>query len=165
MIMLAGKNLARLSSERLHPAADSNGCRDPQSNSGCSSGTFTYGSTGERIEGPKGDRISTGRPTTESTKLDPWGSQRLNPPAKDHTKARAYKAPCTYVADMQLGLHVGPEQLEQGLSLTLGYVLLVWPQWEKKCRASQKLEVPGWGVPRRGFYSLRRGEGRGCRRG
>jgi hypothetical protein len=25
--------------------------------------------------------------------------------------------------------------------------------------------VPGWGVPRGGFYSLRRGEGRGCRRG
>lgn len=28
-------------------------------------------------------------------------------------------APCTYVADMQFVLHMGLEQLEQGLSLTL----------------------------------------------
>ena len=37
----------------------------------------SYGRVGGRIEGPEGDRNSTGRPT-ESTNLDPWGSQRLN---------------------------------------------------------------------------------------
>ena len=35
---------------------------------------------------------------------------------------------CTYIADMQLGFHVGPEQLEQGLSqgccLSVGYAYL-----------------------------------------
>jgi hypothetical protein len=32
--MLADRSLESLSSERLHPAADSDGCRDPQPNSG-----------------------------------------------------------------------------------------------------------------------------------
>ena len=32
---------------------------------------------GGRINSPEGDRNSTGRPT-ESTNLNPWGSQRLN---------------------------------------------------------------------------------------
>ena len=36
-----------------------------------------YGRVGGRTEGPRGDKNSTGRPT-ESTNLDPWGSQRLN---------------------------------------------------------------------------------------
>jgi hypothetical protein len=29
--------------------------------------------------------------------------------------------------------------------LYVGYVLLVWPQWERICLASQRLNVPGWG--------------------
>jgi len=37
----------------------------------------TYGRIGGRIGGPKGDRNSTGRPT-ESTKLELWGSKKLN---------------------------------------------------------------------------------------
>ena len=81
-----------------------------------------------RIEGPEGDRNLTGRPT-EPTNLDLWSS-----PTKEHTQAGP-RPPRTYVADVQLDLHVGPEQLE------LGY--LVWPQWEKKCLASQRLEMPG----------------------
>lgn len=36
-----------------------------------------YGRVKRRIEGPKEYRDSTGRPT-ESTNLDPWGSQSLN---------------------------------------------------------------------------------------
>jgi hypothetical protein len=36
-----------------------------------------YGRIGGRIEGLETDSNSTGRPT-ESTNLDPWGSQRLN---------------------------------------------------------------------------------------
>jgi hypothetical protein len=37
----------------------------------------SYGRIGRRIAGPEGDRNSTGR-QTESTNLDPWGSQSLN---------------------------------------------------------------------------------------
>jgi hypothetical protein len=40
------------------------------------------------------------------------------------------RPPSTYVADVLLGLHVGPKQLEQGLSQKLlpvcGICLLVW---------------------------------------
>jgi len=38
--MLADRSLAWLSSERLHPASDSDRCRHPQPNSGWSSGTL-----------------------------------------------------------------------------------------------------------------------------
>jgi hypothetical protein len=41
------------------------------------------GKIGGRIAGPKGDMKSTGRPT-ESTNLDPWGSQSLNQPKSMH---------------------------------------------------------------------------------
>jgi hypothetical protein len=34
---------------------------------------------------------------------------------KEHTWAGP-RPPHTYIADVQLGLHVGPEQLEQGIS-------------------------------------------------
>jgi hypothetical protein len=61
--------------------------------------------------------VSTGR-STESTNLDPWGSQSLNAPTKDHTWAGP-RPPHSYVADVQLGLYVGPEKLEQGLSQKL----------------------------------------------
>jgi hypothetical protein len=40
-----------------------------------------YGRIGGRIVGPKEDRKSIGRPT-ESSNLDPWGSQRLKPKPK-----------------------------------------------------------------------------------
>jgi hypothetical protein len=36
-----------------------------------------YGRIRGRIAGPRGDRNSTGKPT-ESTNLDPWGSQNVN---------------------------------------------------------------------------------------
>jgi hypothetical protein len=38
--MLTDRSLAWLSSERLHPAADSDECRDPEPNSGWSLGTL-----------------------------------------------------------------------------------------------------------------------------
>jgi hypothetical protein len=39
----------------------------------------------------------------------------------------------------------------------LGY--LVWPQWEKgRCLASQKLDAPGWEIPRGTLHSLREKE-------
>jgi hypothetical protein len=40
------------------------------------------------------------------------------PPTKEHTQVGP-RPPCTYVVDVQLGLHVVPEQLEQGLSQEL----------------------------------------------
>ena len=57
---------------------------------------------------------------------------------------------------MKLGLHVGPEQVEQGLSkkavacmlvMFFYLVCLAWPQSERKQPASQRLEVPVWGYP------------------
>jgi hypothetical protein len=41
----------------------------------------SYGRIGGRIAGSKGERNFTGRPT-ESTHLDPWGSQNLNHQSK-----------------------------------------------------------------------------------
>ena len=73
----------------------------------------SYGRIGGRIAGPEGDKNSTGRPS-ESTYLDPWGSQETEPPTEEHTWAEP-RPPCTYVAGVQLGLHVGPEQLDQWL--------------------------------------------------
>jgi len=40
------------------------------------------------------------------------------PPTKDHTWD-GLKSPCMYVAQGQFGLHMGPEQLEQGISQML----------------------------------------------
>ena len=40
----------------------------------------------EKIEGPKVDRDSTGRPR-ESTNLDPWGLPETEPPGKEHAWA------------------------------------------------------------------------------
>jgi hypothetical protein len=40
------------------------------------------------------------------------------PPTREHTQAGP-RPPRTYVAGVQLDLHVGPEQLEQGLSQKL----------------------------------------------
>lgn len=36
-----------------------------------------------RVEGPRGDRDSTKRPT-ESTNLDLWGLPKTEPPTKEH---------------------------------------------------------------------------------
>ena len=42
------------------------------------------------------------------------GLSESEPPTKEHTWAGP-RPLYTYVTDVQLGLHVGPEQLEQGL--------------------------------------------------
>jgi hypothetical protein len=74
--MLANRYPARLSSGRLHPASDSDRCRDLHPNSGWNFGD-PFGRVRGRIKGREGDRNSTRRPT-ESTNLDPLGSLRLN---------------------------------------------------------------------------------------
>jgi hypothetical protein len=65
-----------LSSERLHPAADSDRYRHPQPNSGWSLATVN-GRTEGRIVDLEDDRYTIGRPT-ELTNLVPWDSQSLN---------------------------------------------------------------------------------------
>ena len=66
---------------------------------------------------PEGDRNSTGRPT-QSTNLDPWRVSGTELPTKKHTWTGP-RPPCSYVADVHLDLHTGPEQLEEGLSQNL----------------------------------------------
>jgi hypothetical protein len=77
------------------------------------------GDSYERIGGiggedPEGDRNSIGR-QTESTNLDPWGSQSLNHQPKNTYGLDLGLPTFMYLLD----LHVGPEQLEQGLSQKL----------------------------------------------
>jgi hypothetical protein len=43
----------------------------------------SYEKAGGRMEGPEGDRNSTGRPT-ESTDVDPAGLSETEPPTKEH---------------------------------------------------------------------------------
>jgi hypothetical protein len=69
--MLAYRSLAWLSSERLHPAADQTQSQTVDGACGL------LWKTRRKIEGPRRDRNSTGRPA-ESTNLDPPGSQGLN---------------------------------------------------------------------------------------
>ena len=73
--MLTDRTLARLSSERCHPAADSDRCRYPQASSTRSLGTLMEEQ--EKRLWPQGNGNSTGSPA-DSTNLDPWGSPRLN---------------------------------------------------------------------------------------
>ena len=75
----------------------------------------SYGRVGVRIVSPEGDRNSTERPT-ELTNLDSSGFQESLPPIKEHTWAGPARPPHSYVADVQGSLHLGLEQLEQGLS-------------------------------------------------
>jgi hypothetical protein len=77
------------------------------------------------IEGPKGDRNSTGRPT-ESSNLDPWSSQRTNhQPKSTHGLDLGF---CTYLADVKFCLHVDPNNWNGGYlkscCLSVGYILL-----------------------------------------
>jgi hypothetical protein len=55
---------------------------------------------------------------------------------------------------VQLGLHVGPEQLEQGLSLKLfpvcGMDSSIWDALCGLCGALERLNAPELGVPREG---------------
>ena len=63
----------------------------------------SYGKVEGRSEGPRGNRNSIGRPL---------GLSKTEPPTKKRMWAGP-RPPCTYVADVQLGLPMGPEQLEQ----------------------------------------------------
>ena len=86
------------------------------------------------------------------------------PPTKEHTQAGP-RPVHIYVADVQLGLHVGPVQLKQdypkSCCLSVGYVLLAGlPCLATVGEDVQRLDVPGWGqgwgrvVPREGLNPL-----------
>jgi hypothetical protein len=69
--------------------------------------------------GPEENRNSTRRPT-EATNLDWLQFSETNSQTKEINRLdQPPPYPCTCVADMQLGLHVGPEQLEWRLSQKL----------------------------------------------
>ena len=105
-------------SEKLHPAGDSD--TDTHSLTVDRIWDF-YGIIEGRMAGPDWDRNATGRPT-ESTKLDPWGFQRLNHQSQCIHRLDLYPLPThthTHTADVQFGLHVGPKQLAQELSQKL----------------------------------------------
>ena len=89
-------NLAQLCPERFHPATDGNRCRDPQPNIKQTSGSLVeeWGIQMSKLEGAK----DTQGPTES---LSPWRLKKTELPAKKHAGA-----PCTFVADVQLGLHV-----------------------------------------------------------
>jgi hypothetical protein len=58
-----------------------------------------------------------------------------------------------YAADVQLVIHVGTKQQSKGCPKAVACMqvmffwlgCLVWPQWEMKHLASQRLEMSGWG--------------------
>jgi hypothetical protein len=64
---------------------------------------------GERLRAPKGIGISQEDQQTQLT----WtlGLSEIKPPTKEHTQAGP-RPHCSHVADVQLSLHVGLEQLE-----------------------------------------------------
>lgn len=78
------------------------------------------------IEDPECNGIATGRPR-ESTNLDSWGLSETESPTKEHTWG-APRLPYTYAAHVHLGLHVGLEQLEWGLSIkAVAYLWNMFP--------------------------------------
>jgi hypothetical protein len=103
---------------------------------------------------------------SESTNLEPWGFSEIEPPIKEKTWAGP-STPLTYVADVQLGLHVNPEQLEQWLSQKLMPVSEIYSSSWAAYLASVGKDVPSpteSGYARVGEYAgcslwLRRGEG------
>jgi hypothetical protein len=71
-----------------------------------------------RIERPKEDRGSTGRPK-ESINLDLWVLPETEPPTKELAWARPGTPPPTYVANKLIGLDAGPPTTRVWLSLNL----------------------------------------------
>ena len=118
--MLAYKTM--LSSERLHPAADPDRYKHPQSTSGCSLGILMEEQE-ERLQALW--RIETPWEYKESQLTWTLGLSESEAQTKEHSQARP-RPPCTYVASIQLSLHVGPEQLNQGLSQKLLIVHGIW---------------------------------------
>jgi hypothetical protein len=100
----------KLSSERLHTTADSDIYRHLHSNFKWSLGTIM-----DEWEDGLQALNSRGRPI-ESTNMEPWpwGYQRLSYlPTEEHTQAGP-RASNMYVADVQFGLRVCPNNWNKG---------------------------------------------------
>jgi hypothetical protein len=67
-----------MSSERLHPAADSDRCRYHSQDADTQAPRWNLGTLTEKQEEGSSKRIGTPQEDKESTNLDPWDSQRLN---------------------------------------------------------------------------------------
>jgi hypothetical protein len=122
--MLTARSLAKLSSEMLHPTADWEGYRDPQTLDGA------WGLSWNRWGKDWGPSKEIGTPQKDQQSqlnLGPWGLLETEPKTEEHAGAGP-RSPSTYVVDVQLCLRVGPEQMEWGLAQKLlpfvGNVLL-----------------------------------------
>ena len=89
--------------ERLHLELDENRCRDPYPNIRQRSDSLVK----DRIKQARVVKDTTRRPT-KSTNLGPWVSQILNHNRKSMSNCTCPHPPTLFIADMQLGLHVGP---------------------------------------------------------
>ena len=80
------------------------------------------------IERAEGNGKPIGRPTV-SGNPDPCKLPETESPTKEHTQAGP-RPPHSYVADVQLSLHVDPKQLERGYPksccLSVGYAFSSW---------------------------------------
>jgi hypothetical protein len=107
--MLADKSM--LPSERLHPVSDSDRYTHQQPNS-----VWGLVSPFEKFQ-PNLDKSSTGKPAG-STNPKPLGLSESELPTENHLWAGP-RPHYSCVADVQLGFHVGPKQLEWGLTQKL----------------------------------------------
>ena len=115
--MLADRSLAWLSLESHYLAANLDRCRDPHPSRGWRLGPILEVFR-EGLRDPKGDRNNAGRPT-ESTNLNPWGSQSWNTIYEHKLDLASIPLHRIYVAVVQIVLHMGTKQLEPGLSWKL----------------------------------------------
>lgn len=96
-----------MSSERFHPTADENRCKELQPNTNWSLELReSCGRVGRRIEAARGLKDTTGK-TTTSTNLDPKGLKETEAPAKEHALDTGWTyTPHTYAIDVQLAIHL-----------------------------------------------------------
>jgi hypothetical protein len=125
----------------------------------------SYGRTVERIVAPKGIRTWQVDQQSQLTwtlgALRDWSTNQRNTWAGP-------RPPCTKVVDKQLGLHVGPQQLEQVYPKSCYLYLTYVPVAGLPCLVSVGEEVPSfaeiWSDRMEGFLGgshLLRGEGEG----
>jgi hypothetical protein len=124
----------------------------------------SYGGLGGRIEGPEGKENSTGRLTTESINLDPWGLSETDQQTKNIHRLDQIPHMCG-----RFGLHVGPPTAGARLSLemlpicrlhppswaalsSLSWRGCTWPCGDFMCQCGV--------IPKGDLHSLR-GEGEG----
>ena len=103
---------------------------------------------GEGLQAPK----EIGIPQEDNQSQLTWtlGLSETEPPTKEHTQAEL-RPLHTNVADVQLGLHVGPKQLEQGLSQKLLPIRGICSSSSSSWAALSGLSGRGYVRPQRGL--------------